>query len=105
MCAIIEYLKRKLERMDIPMRVKDDLVLRQVAGEYVVVPVGEQTVNMRCVITLNETGAFLWRRLEQEETRQGLVDALLNEYDVQPDKARADVDEFLGRLSQAELLR
>ena len=64
------------------MKIKDGFLLRQVGGNQVVVPVGAQTVDFRCIITLNETGAFLWQRLQQPATQDGLVEALLEEYDV-----------------------
>lgn len=86
------------------MKIKDGFILRDVAGSYIVVPVGSQTLDFRCMITLNETGAFLWQQLQQEQETSALVEALLAEYEVEPDVAKADVDRFVESLKEADLL-
>ncbi len=86
------------------MKLKDGFVLRQVGGHYLVVPVGVQTVNFNGIITLNESGAFLWQCLQEEKTAQDLTAALLEEYDVTPDVAAADVARFAQKLQEADLL-
>lgn len=86
------------------MKIKDGFVLRQVGDKYAVVPVGAKTVDFRCVITLNETGAFLWLRLQEDTTAAGVTDALLAEYEVSAEKAAADVESFLNRLRENGLL-
>lgn len=80
------------------MKIKQDFVLRQVAGKDVVLPIGQATVNFNGMVTLNETGAFLWRLLEQGATREGLADALTGEYAVSREVALADVDAFVAAL-------
>ena len=47
------------------MKVKDGFLLRQVAGAWMAVPVGERLAQVRGLISLNETGASIWRLLEQ----------------------------------------
>lgn len=86
------------------MKIKDGFLLRQVADSHVVVPVGSQAVDFRCVITLNEVGAFLWKLLEQDCTTADLVEALLGEYDVTADIATADVERFVAALYEKNLL-
>ncbi len=86
------------------MKLKDGFVLRRVGGHSIVVPVGAQTVDFTCMITLNDTGAFLWQQLQDERTAQELVQALLEEYEVEPAVAEADVARFIEKLQQAELL-
>ena len=86
------------------MKIKNNFLLRQVADNYVVVPVGAQAVDFRCIITLNEVGAFLWKQLEQERSCADLVEALLGEYDVTADIAGADVERFVASLREKGLL-
>ena len=86
------------------MKLKSGFVLKTVGENHIVVPVGAQTVDFRCMITLNETGAFLWKLLETEQTEEKLVTALLEEYDVTKDRAAADVDAFLTSLRDGSLL-
>ena len=86
------------------MKIKNGFLLRQVADNHIVVPVGSQAVDFRCVITLNEVGSFLWKLLEQDCTTADLVEALLNEYDVTADVATADVERFVAALYEKNLL-
>lgn len=86
------------------MKLKDGFVLRSVGGHSIVVPVGAQTIDFNCMITLNETGAFLWQQLQSERTAQELTEALLVEYEVESAVAEADVARFVEKLQQAELL-
>ena len=70
------------------MKLKDGFILSEVGGQTVVVPTGD-IVDLKVVITLNETGKFLWERLSVETDVDTLVAALLEEYDV--DKATAEI--------------
>lgn len=86
------------------MKVKEGFLLRQVGSNAVIVPVGVQTVDFRCIITLNEVGAFLWQKLTAECTVSDLVEALLAEYDVTAEIATADVERFVASLREKNLL-
>lgn len=86
------------------MKIKEGFLLRQVGGNHVVVPVGAQSVDFRCLITLNEVGAFLWQKLTADCTVENLVDALLAEYDVTADIATADVERFVASLREKNML-
>ena len=80
------------------MKIKDGFVLRQVAGQSVVRP-GGSMLDLNVMITLNDTGAFLWEKLQRETSEELLVSALLDEYDVDADTARKAVVVFLEKLS------
>ena len=86
------------------MRIKQDYVLRSVAGTWVVLPLGADTVNFGEMMTLNGSGAELWRVLEQGADKDALIAALLEAYEVSAEQAAADVDEFLGKLKSAGCL-
>lgn len=83
------------------MKLKKNFVLRQVAGTWVVLPLGAETVNFSGMLQLNESGAMLWRVLEEGGSQAALVEVLLGEYDVTREQAEADVQEFLAKLDQA----
>lgn len=82
------------------MKISENFVLRQVADTWVVLPVGQASVDFNGMLTLNESGAILWRALEQGGDRDGLADALLAEYEVDRATALADVDAFLAKLKE-----
>lgn len=87
------------------MKIKDGYILREVADNYVVVPVGPATLDFSGMLTLNGTGAFLWRLLLAEErTREELLAALLEEYETDAVTADNDLSAFLDKLKAAGLL-
>ncbi|MBE6948028.1 MAG: PqqD family protein [Ruminococcaceae bacterium] len=85
------------------MKLKDGFILRTVAGETVVLPTGGVT-NFDMMITLNDTGRFLWELLAKGTERDELVEALLGEYEVAPETAERSVDAFVARLKELDFL-
>lgn len=86
------------------MQIKKEFVTREVAGEYLLVPVGRATVDLNGMITLNETGAFLWEKLPEAENEEKLVDFMLEEYEIDRATAAADTAEFLGKLRELDII-
>ena len=87
------------------MKIKSGFVLKNIADSYIVVSVGDRVKEFNGVITLNETGVFLWKKLEIGATEEELVKALLSEYDVDEATAKNDVASFIGKLTEAKLLK
>ena len=73
------------------MKIKNNFLLRKVADSYVVVPVGKMSLDFNGIITLNETGAFLFELLQKGCEREDLIAKLLDEYEVSAGRASADV--------------
>ena len=86
------------------MKIKEGFVLREVAGSYVVVAVGKAVKTFNGVINLNETGAFLWKIMEQGSDAEGLKNAILAEYDVEESIALRDAQKFIDKLTEAGLV-
>lgn len=86
------------------MKIKDGFILRQVAGSYLVISVGGESVDFNGMITVNETGAFLWEKLTAGATEAELLDAMLAEYEVDAETAKADVSEFIKLLEDNNLI-
>lgn len=87
------------------MQLKEGYVLREVAGNYIVVAVGDAVKNFNGIINLNESAAFLWKLLSEDVTEEQLVEKLLEEYEVEREMAEKDVKAFLDKLTNAKLLR
>lgn len=86
------------------MKIKKQLVRRQIAGDTVLVPIGTSVYESNGLFILNEVGAFLWDRLEEAQSENDLLTALLAEYEVAEDEARRDIREFLDRLREMRIL-
>ena len=86
------------------MKLKDGILLKKVMGNYMVVSTLGAYSHVDSMQTVNETGAFLWRYLEEGTDEDEMVGALLGEFDVTEDVARRDVSEFVEKIRAAELL-
>lgn len=87
------------------MKIREGFILRQVSEAYVVVAVGEAAQVFNGMITLNESGALLWKALSDGCTdEKALVRALLAEYEVTEEQAEKDVKAFVKHLSEANIL-
>lgn len=85
------------------MKLKQGFLLREVGGQQVVIPTGGD-LNLNMMISLNETGAFLWKLMETETDESVLIAALLSEYDVNEDIARNAVNAFIQKLKEHDFL-
>lgn len=86
------------------MRVKDGFVLREVAGQAVVIATGEASKGFHGMVKLNGTGRDIWQGLAAGETPEHIAEGLCAMYDVSPDQARSDVDAFVQRMSREGFL-
>lgn len=80
------------------MKRNSGFLMRQVAGRYVLAPVGDTVKTFSGMITMNATGKFLWDLLEQDQTVDSLAQALVDNYEVELEKAKADVAKYLEPL-------
>lgn len=86
------------------MKLKTGFMLREIAGEWLVVPIGDRTVEFNKLINLSESGAVLWRVLENDAEPSDLLNALKAEYDVDDETAMGDVMDFIAMLDVQGLL-
>lgn len=86
------------------MKIKDGFILRKLGTEYMAVAVGKARKDFNGLISMNETGKFLWDCLKTEKTTEELVNSLMAEYEVDRRTAAADAAEFTERLKGAGIL-
>ncbi len=86
------------------MKIKEGYMLREIAGNFVVVPVGIASKEFNGVITLNSTGAFLWKELMNGLSITDLIDRLVATYEVEKEVAAKDVNNFVSILKGANLV-
>ena len=85
------------------MKLKEGFILRVVAGETVVIPSGDD-LDLNMMITLNDTGKFLWEKLDKGAETDELVKALLAEYEVDEATAKKAVEGFVAKLKEHDFL-
>ena len=86
------------------MKTKEGYMLRQIAGKWVVIPFGERVVEFNSIITLNDTGAKIWKGLEKGESKDVILEDLLAEFNADKHTASMDFDEFVNLLRTNGLL-
>lgn len=86
------------------MKIGNEFVLREIAGEYIIIPTGKTALKFNGLITVNEVGVALWNMLQEEVTQEDLLAGILDEYDVEEATAREDIREFLDKLIEGGIL-
>lgn len=86
------------------MKILKQLSKRKIVDDVILVPIGDTSLKLKGLITLNETGEFLWDRLPDAKDASELADALAAEYEVDLKDALADVESFLSGLRELEII-
>lgn len=86
------------------MNIKRDFILREIAGEFILVPVADSALELNGLIMLNEVGRRIWELLPVSENVEALISTLLDEYEVDGETLRADVDEFMKKLQKLDII-
>jgi len=87
------------------MKLKDGFMLREVAGTWIVVPLAQRVVEFNGLMTLTESGALLWKKLQQGSDMEEMVQFLQEEYDVDDKVAREDINEFMESIAERGLIQ
>lgn len=80
------------------MKLNPEYVLRNVAGEQVIVPIGSASQKFNGLISLNATAAFLWECCGKGLSRQEMIEKMLEKFEVDEAEAVLDVNGFLDML-------
>lgn len=87
------------------MRLKQNLVLRHIGNDYVIIEPDKGVVDMANVFTLNETAAWLWKQLESKTFSTDVVaELLLQQYNIDVDKADGDAKQLVAYMLQNGLI-
>lgn len=87
------------------MKRKNGYLLRELGNSYVIVPIAGKQLKFQDMLSLNETGAFLWEQLREEKTEEELLEAVLLDYQVDEKTARRDIREFIDQAGKAGILQ
>ena len=84
------YLKEEKD-----MKVKEGFVLRNIADEYILMPVGDNIRNFNGTLLMNEVSAFIWEKLQTPMSGSDLLTAILEEFDVDEETAAVRLRHFV----------
>ena len=86
------------------MNIKREFVLREIAGDLLLVPTGKTALDLNGMLTLNEVGAEIWKMLPEVKDEEEIVRRLLKDYDATAEEIRPDVAAFLGKLRELNII-
>lgn len=86
------------------MRAAKDYIMREIAGETILIPSGSAAKKFNGLITVNELGTFIWNALAEDITLDALTEKITEAYDVDASTARADAAQFLDELRRVGAL-
>ena len=87
------------------MKINGSFVLREVAGEWLAIPIGETALRFGGMIVLNPVSRVVWETLQQDVTEKDIVDAIVQRFDTTADEAQADVRGFLEQMKAESLIK
>ena len=95
----------KEELYSIKFKTSDDFILRSVAEENVLIPIGESNIFDNSIITLNETAAYLWKLFTKGITIQEAINQSLEEYQASLETMEFSIVTFVLENTKVDLLR
>ena len=86
------------------MKINKEFMLREVAGNYVIVPVGKAALNFKGIINLNETRAFIYKKLLEGKGEEEIKAEMMNCYDVTLEQATLDINKIITALKESGVI-
>jgi hypothetical protein len=78
----------------------ENFVYRTIQDETILVPIKDNVGDMESIYNLNEVGAFIWEQLDGGKRLLDIKNMILEEFEVLPEKAEADLREFVSQLKE-----
>lgn len=81
-----------------------DVVVRKIQGELIIVPIRSGVGDLNSLYTLNPVGAVLWDFMNEGHTLGEMVKLVCDEFEVTAAEAQNDIQSFLDSLMQEKLI-
>ncbi|MCR5150788.1 MAG: PqqD family protein [Clostridiales bacterium] len=85
-------------------KLKKTVVVRKIGDDYILVPVGKSSKDYKGVFSLTPVAALIIDMLNIGAQKEELVNSVTNEFDIDETTALKDVEIFLERLSEIDLI-
>ncbi|PLX84651.1 MAG: hypothetical protein C0617_07370 [Desulfuromonas sp.] len=89
---------KKSQCLEVRFARQPSFVGREVAGEFILVPIIRRSEDVDCIYNLNEVGALIWQLLDGQRTAAEIGEQIVSEFEVDPARAEADLLELLQQL-------
>ena len=81
------------------MKINGEFILREVAGDAILIPIGETALQFNGIIALEPVAALIWKGLTAEKNRSQIREDILDQFEIDSQTAEADLGEYLGQLA------
>lgn len=98
-------MSEKVNKDEVKYITNSDYVLREIVGEYMLIPTGKLSMRTNGVVTISESVAYLWKKMDEGKTVSQLCELLLEEYEVDRATALSDVNEMIDSMCEMEILK
>lgn len=86
------------------MKIKEGYVMREVAGQAVVIAVGEASKSFHGMIQLNQTGKLIWEGVQKGLSDEKIAQQLVELYEIETEKALADTRNMIKKMREAGVI-
>lgn len=86
------------------MKIKDGYILKDVAGEKIVIATGEQKLNFNGVMTFNSVGADVFNMLDGTNSVEDIANKIAEDYNVSVERVKTDVENLIKKMKEHNLL-
>ena len=93
-----------MEGLEKKYRRNENFVYRKIQDETILVPIKDNVGDMGSIYNLNEVAAFIWEQLDGEKTLLDIKNMVLDEFQVSPEKAEADLCDFVSQLREVNAI-
>ena len=83
---------------------KKDFIHRKIAGNEVLISVGDNVAHFNGYIEMNETAAYLWEFFAESKSLTDAAESLSRRFQIDVESARGDVKEFIDMLLSHEMI-
>lgn len=81
-----------------------ELVSRYIAGETIIVPIRGKLADLQRIFVVDTVAAYIWQQLDGRKRLDEILEDILAEFDVERERARTDLEEFIAELAEAGLV-
>ena len=86
------------------MKAKNGFILRNIVGEHMLMPVDDNIGKFDGTVLFNDVSAFIWEKMSEPISRDDLLKAILDEYEVDEATAAADLDAVLKKFEELDII-
>lgn len=86
------------------MKLNKDFIMRNIAGEYILVPTGDAIKKFNGLVAVSGIGGFIWECIENGCEKEEILSRIMETYEVEESVARSDMEEFINMLKKHEII-